>query len=217
MSYSHLSDDKPQIVATKLQNSINMLNDLKQRGNLTNDEINMIIFFTSGCAGQYKCGTALYLLSMLAQRTGKNVYHFVKCAGHGKCRCNEEGGCQKAFYKTAFDKFVTLPEQHMDGKRWALSHKVEGGSIISLASTVFNILQDDDYVHGARSHSSWKKKECGHIITERRFILQDTGSAKLLPLKMDAIGFDKGKNNGLRAHHNFVADPEIIGYLVMAR
>ncbi len=34
---------------------------------------------------------------------------------------------------------------------------------------------------------------------------------------MDAIGFNKGKNNGIWVHHNFVADPEIIGYSVMAR
>ncbi len=127
---------------------------------------------------------------MLAQRTGKAMYHFVKCAGHGKCRCDAEGGCHKTFCDTAFDKFLIVPEQRMNGKRWAPSHKVEGGSIISLASTVFNILQDDDYVQGARSHSSRKKKEAGRIITERRFILQEVGGAEFLPLKMDAVGFD---------------------------
>jgi hypothetical protein len=106
------------------------------------------------------------------------VYHFVKYAGHRKCRCKAEGGCHKSFCNTAFDKFVTVPEQHMYGKQWAPPHKVEGGSIISLASTEFNILQDNDYVRGAQSHSSWKKKESGCKITERRFILQETGSAE---------------------------------------
>jgi hypothetical protein len=38
-------------------------------------------------------------------------YHFVKCAGHGKCRCDAEGGCHKTFCDTAFDKFVMVPEQ----------------------------------------------------------------------------------------------------------
>jgi hypothetical protein len=82
---------------------------------------------------------------------------------------------------------------------------------------VFNILQDDDYVRGAQSHSSWKKKEAGRKITERRFILRESGSAEFLPLKMEAVGFDKGKNMGIRAHHNFVANPEIVGYSIMAR
>jgi hypothetical protein len=34
---------------------------------------------------------------------------------------------------------------------------------------------------------------------------------------MEAIGFGTGKNMGIRTHHNFVADPEIVGYSIMAR
>jgi hypothetical protein len=79
-----------------------------------NDEINMIIFITDGCAGQYKCGTSLYLLSMLAQRTGKVMCHFVKCAGNRKFRCDAEGGCHKTFCDSAFDKFVIVPKQRMN-------------------------------------------------------------------------------------------------------
>jgi hypothetical protein len=217
ISYSHLSDKKPQIAATTFQNTIDMMNDLKERGEVNNDDSNMIIFVTDGCAGQYKCGTASYLLIMLAQRTAKIIYHFVKCAGHGKCRCDAEGGCHKTFCYTALDKCVAVPEQQVDGKRWAPSHRVQGGSIVSLATTVLNILQDDDYIRGAHSHSCWKKKEERHIVSELRFILREVGCAEFLPLKMEAVGFDKGKNMGLRAHHNFVFDPEILGYSVMAR
>ena len=157
LSYSHLSDKKPQIAATSFQNTIQMLNDLKERGNLSHDNFNMMVFITNSCSGQYKCGTALYLLTMLAQRMGKLMYHFIKCAGHGKCRCDAEGGCHKTVCDTVFDNFVTLPEQQVDGKHWAPSHEVESGSIVSLARIVCNILQDDDYVKGARRHSSRKK------------------------------------------------------------
>ena len=166
VSYSHLSDKKPQIAATTFQNTFQMLNDLKERGHLSNDNFNMMVFITDSCSGQYKCGTALYLLMMLAQITGTLMYHFIKCAGHGKCRCDAEGGCHKTFCDTAFDNFVTLPEQQVDGNCWAPSHKVESGSIISLARIVCNILQDADYGRGARSHSSQKKKEAGCLITE---------------------------------------------------
>jgi hypothetical protein len=217
VSYSHLSNEKPQIAATTFQNTIDMLNNFKERGEVIDDNYNMIIYITDGCAGQYKCGTALYLLAMQAQKTGKVMYHFVKCAGHGKCRCDAEGGCHKTFCDTAFDKLVTVPKRQMEGNRWAPSHRVKGGSIVSLASTEFNILQDDDYIRGARSHSCWKKKEEQRIISERRFILRQPGSANFLPLKMEAVGFNKGKNMGLHAHHNFVADPEVLGYTVMAR
>ena len=144
-----------------------MLNDLKEKGEVSNDNFSIIIFITDGCAGQYKCGTSLHLLSMLAQRTGTIIYHFVECAGHGKCRCDAKGGCHKTFCDTAFDKFVTVPKQHVDGKWWAPSHRVQEGSIISLTSTVYNILQGDDYVRGTRSHSSRKAKESRRLISER--------------------------------------------------
>ena len=34
---------------------------------------------------------------------------------------------------------------------------------------------------------------------------------------MEAVGFKKGTNMGLCAHHNFVANPEVAGYSVMVR
>ena len=123
VSYSRLSDEKPQIAATTFQNTIDMLDDLKERGEVrSNNTSTMYIFITDGCAGQYKCRTALYLLSMLAQRTGTIIYHCIRCAGHGKCRCDAEGGCHKTICDTAFDKFVKVPEQQVDGKLWAPSH-----------------------------------------------------------------------------------------------
>jgi hypothetical protein len=99
----------------------------------------------------------------------------------------------------------------------SLFEKVMRRSIISLATTVYNILQDDDYVQGTISHYSQKKKNAGRIITEHQFILQEQGSAEFPPLKMEAVGFYKGKNMGIQAHHNFVTNPEIVGYSVMAR
>jgi len=141
VSCYHLSDEKPQIAATTFQNTIDMLEDLKKRGcEVSKDTSKMYIFVSDGCAGQYKCGMALYLLSMLAQRTGTIIYHYIMCAGHGKCRCDAEGGCHKTLCETAFDKFVKMPEQQVDDKRWAPSHRVQGGTIVSLASTVYNIL-----------------------------------------------------------------------------
>jgi hypothetical protein len=138
VSYSHLSDKKPQIAANTFQNSFDMLNDLKEKGEVSNGTFSIIIFITDQCAGQYKCGTALYLLSMLAQRTGRIIYHFVKCAGRRKCRCDAEGGCHKTFCDTTFNKCVTIPVQHVDGKQWAPSHQVQDGSIV--VSTFATIL-----------------------------------------------------------------------------
>jgi hypothetical protein len=39
-----------------------------------------------------------------------------------------EGGCHKTFCDTAFDEFVTVPEQQVNGKQWTPSHRVMRGS-----------------------------------------------------------------------------------------
>ena len=48
-------------------------------------------------------------------------------------------------------------------------------------------------------------------------MLRQNGNTEFLTLKMEAVGFKKGTNMGLRAHHNFVADPEVAGYSVTVR
>ena len=47
-------------------------------------------------------------------------------------------------------------------------HLIEsrGGSIVSLASTVYNILHDEDYIRGTNSHSSCIAIESGLLILE---------------------------------------------------
>ena len=48
ISYSHLSDEKPQIVVTTFRNTIDMLNDLKEKGEVSNNNFSIIIFITDG-------------------------------------------------------------------------------------------------------------------------------------------------------------------------
>jgi hypothetical protein len=82
---------------------------------------------------------------------------------------------------------------------------------------VHNILQDEDYVRGACSYSNRNKKDKQRLISERRTIVREMRSSEFLTLKMQATGFEVGKNMGLRAHHNVVADPEVPGLCVMVR
>jgi hypothetical protein len=57
----------------------------------------------------------LYILAMQALMSGKMFYHFVKCAGHGKCSCNAEGGSHKNFCDTTFDRFFKTPKEERQG------------------------------------------------------------------------------------------------------
>ena len=94
---------------------------------------------------------------------------------------------------------------------------MENGKICSLAKTVCEILNDKDHVHGAISHSSRKKQNKNRLINRHIFYIREKGTAEFLNLKMKAIGFGKGKHMGLRGYHNFVADPDMVGYAIMAR
>jgi hypothetical protein len=121
------------------------------------------------------------------------------------------------FCDTAFGMCVLVPGQEMNGNWWVPSHKVDDGRVVILATTVQHILQDCDYVKCACRNSAREKKDSKNVIFELRFLLRERGEAKMMGMKMEAIGFGKRKYMGLRAHHNFVADPDIPGYIVMAR
>ncbi len=48
--------------------------------------------------------------------------------------------------------------------------------------------------------------------------MRERSDTEFLTLKMEVMGFGTGKKNMcIRSHHNFVADPEIVGYSLMAR
>ena len=48
VSYSHPSDQKPQIAATTFQNTIDMLNDLKEKGDVSNDFFSLLYSLLMG-------------------------------------------------------------------------------------------------------------------------------------------------------------------------
>jgi hypothetical protein len=71
ISYGHISDEKPQIAATTFVNTEQMFEDIHRRQESTENDYFLIILITDGCAGQYKSGTAMFMLAMHAQATGK--------------------------------------------------------------------------------------------------------------------------------------------------
>ena len=109
------------------------------------DDLEIIIDIDNGCLAQYKCGTALYLFASFATKHGMIYYRCVKCAGHGKCRCDAEGGRLKTYLDIIFDYFVNDPEDKMaDGDVVAPSHKVKDSVMLSLTQTAFDLLNNQE-------------------------------------------------------------------------
>jgi hypothetical protein len=67
-------DEKPQIAVTASINTEQMIEDIHQRLEMTQNDYSLIIFITDGCAGQYKSDTALFVLTMHAQSSGKYFF-----------------------------------------------------------------------------------------------------------------------------------------------
>ncbi len=220
LSYATLSDQKKQVAATTMANIFKVLDDIFSKDNLTMDDVQMIIDITDGCPAQYKCYTALWTLSVISKRTGKLYFRCVKCAGHGKCRCDAEGGKHKTRADRAFDNFVVLPETGIAGVHTVPTHRVENGALMSLAEVMFGILDDDEYRFGARTHQAQRARDENRVISERRFLLRLLDEAKNMGVRMTAhedFDFEDGQYMGLRAYHNFVADALIEGYAIMTR
>jgi len=96
---------------------------------------------------------------MQAQSYGKIIFHVVRCARHGKCQCDSEGGCCKTFLDKMFDKHVKNPEDNTEGLRAVPSQKVQNGKLINLAEICTKCLRNKDFVHGATSSTARKKME----------------------------------------------------------
>jgi hypothetical protein len=72
--YAHLLDEKPQIAVTGFINTEQMFEDIHQRLEMTQNDYSLNIFITDGCAGQYKSSTAVFVLSMHTQSSGKYFF-----------------------------------------------------------------------------------------------------------------------------------------------
>jgi len=59
----------------------------------------------------------------------------VKCPGHGKCRCDSEGGICKTRVDVHFNRFVALPGNSSDEVTVPIHH-VQDGALLSLAEVV---------------------------------------------------------------------------------
>jgi hypothetical protein len=81
--HSHFSDNSKQDAATTHEHMDRLVNLLLERGVLKRGS--WVLDHTDGCAKQYRCGTALYLLALLAVSYGIVVDRAVGAPGHGKC------------------------------------------------------------------------------------------------------------------------------------
>ena len=143
-----------QNASTTFQNIKLVLDDIivvqKEMGS---KNLKHIVDICDGYSVQYKYGATLYSLTITVTTRKCIVFRCVKCHGHGKCRCDSEGGIFKARDDIHFDSFVAISDGTSDGIPVHI-HRVQDGTLLRLANVILSVLDVDNFRFGAHSYSS---------------------------------------------------------------
>jgi hypothetical protein len=93
-----------------------------------NDGTGMIVDDTDGCAKQYRSGTALYLISLLATAHGVIIYRAVGAPGHGKDEVDGLNAVDKRFIAKKMSLIVTT-EANASSSRMHAEARVDSVSM----------------------------------------------------------------------------------------
>ena len=204
--HSHLSDESRQDAATTHAHMLVLFNELKEIGELC---AGLTVWDdTDGCGKQYRCGTALYLLSVLAGLFGIVIDRAIGAPGHGKDIVDGLNATDKVFLRKAMC-MVGTPEAN-DGASRMAAHSMIGESELSLAAESKRLLSDPARFSGVKSEGGKRaKREQAAKMLGRRYHVQESADVKFGKLNMSAVGFMAGEHNGLLAHYNFQVSKEL--------
>ena len=207
--YSVLSDEKRQDAGTVAQNIRMVLHDLLHNQEVKHQTISTLLSVVDGCAVQYRSGSVFHELCQLSVEFGLVYDRLVQASGHGKSIVDSANGHDKTLLDRFFNNLVANPEELTEGVKQVLTHDRDSeGGLVSLSQTCFEILSNPDRRYGAKSHRDRSKNR---YFDERRYLRRNIGAASGEGLKYVLKGFQSGEHNGVRAHYNFRADPELLG------
>lgn len=171
---------------------------------------------TDGCTKQYRCGTACFLLSLLAFTHQIVIDRAIGAPGHGKDIVDGLNATDKQFLSYKMCK-IGLPEVNETDSRMSAASMVEGTSF-SLAEECARLCSDASRVTGVKSEGKYAKRENAATMKKRTYHVQDPNDVSYSGIKMKLEGFKKGKRNGISSMYNIRADPNLgIGRLAIRR
>jgi hypothetical protein len=171
---------------------------------------------TDGCGKQYRCGNALYFLSVLAVEHGIIIDRAIGAPGHGKDIVDGINAIDKEFLRSKMCMIGT-PEASIGNKRMAAHSMVEGASK-SLAQEALRLCADASRLTGVKSERKYSKREENSKLKLRHYHLQKPEDVKYCDVKMMSVGLPKGTHNGILAHYNLRCEKDLgIGVAAVRR
>eukprot|EP00966_Prymnesium_polylepis_P017924 413578-Prymnesium_polylepis.1 len=206
--HSHFSDESRQDAATTHAHMTVLFEHLKEIGELIVG-IGMTVWDdTDGCGKQYRCGTAMYLLSILASKYGIVIDRAIGAPGHGKDIVDGLNATDKVFLRKAMCMIGT-PEANDSAKRMA-AHSMLGDTKMSLAVEAARLCRDPARFSGVKAEGGKRqKREAAAKMKERHYHVQDPAKVKHGKTSRVAVGFEAGEHNGMLAHYNFRVSKEL--------
>jgi hypothetical protein len=206
--HSHFSDNSKQDAATTHEHMDRLVNLLLQRGVLKCG--GWILDHTDGCAKQYRCGTALYLLALLAVSYGIVVDWAIGAPGHGKCEVDGANAVDKRFIETKMC-LIEAPDCEASSRRMS-AHAMAGEALTSFAAECARICSTRERSEGVKSEMKSKKREDSSRMKARFYHVEDQSLVRFGSVKMKAVGFQSSRGetrNGISAMYNLRADPDL--------
>lgn len=204
--HSHFSDASRQDAATTHAHMTVLFEHLKEVGELC---AGLTVWDdTDGCGKQYRCGTAIYLLSVLACTYGITIDRAIGAPGHGKDFVDGLNATDKVYLRKMMCMTGT-PEAN-DGEKRMAAHAMLGGKAMSLATECQRLCSLPERFAGVKSDGGkYAKREAAARVKERHYHVQDPAKVKYTKLNMVAVGFDAGEHNGILGHYSIQVSKDL--------
>jgi hypothetical protein len=146
---------------------------------------------TDGCGKEYRCGTALYLLSLLASPIHVVIDRVMGAPGHGKDIVDGLNATDKRFLK---DKMCLTgsPEANGSAHRMAAHSMVEGASK-SLAVEGARLCSDEARTFRVKGNVMREERENNSKLKLHKYHIQEAETVRFRDLKMVAGGLPHNK------------------------
>jgi hypothetical protein len=205
--HSHFSDDSKQDAASTHANMETLIKHLMQTGRMK--EGSVMFDGTDGCSKQYRCGAALFLLSLLSSLHRIVIDRMIGAPGHGKDIVDGLNATDKRFLAQKMTMIGRPEESNEDTNRMAAYSMVEGASN-SLARECARLCSNASRSAGVKSEGKYAKRESNATMKMRNYHITELKDVCFPDLKMKAVmENERGTRNGISSMYNIRSDPDL--------
>lgn len=207
--HSHFSDDSPQDAASTHVNMETLIKALKARTPSPIRKGTILFDNTDGCAKQYRCWVAVYLLTLLAVSQSIMIDRAIKAPGHGKDIVDGLNATDKSYLKESMIHTKASPDDKRE-KRMSPQSMSEDEKM-SFAHECLRLCSHPDRLTGVKGQTKHAKREAAAKLLCRCYYTMSMDDVLFSSLCMGVAKNPslEGTHNGIRGRYNIRADPDL--------